>query len=119
SILLGKGDGSFSSGVDYLAGPAPSWVAVGDLNRDGFPDLAVSIVQGVTVLLNTADRGGGAMPPPRAVPPHPPHRSTAAEGVLALEAASQSQTRVPPIRSFTDVVAPFERAPLPSSSLQR
>src|SRR5262249_40599744 len=42
SVLLGNGDGSFQSHVDYAAGLSPSALAVGDFNGDGIPDLAVA-----------------------------------------------------------------------------
>ncbi len=42
SVLLGNGDGTFQSAVNYDAGIGPSSVAVGDFNGDGKPDLAVA-----------------------------------------------------------------------------
>ena len=42
SILLGNGDATFQSPVNYDAGYAPSSLAVGDFNGDGIPDLAVA-----------------------------------------------------------------------------
>jgi hypothetical protein len=41
SVLMGKGDGTFQKAVDLPVG-RPSFVAVGDLNGDGIPDLVVS-----------------------------------------------------------------------------
>ena len=41
SVLLGNGDGTFQSAVIYDAGVGCFWVAVGDFNGDGKPDLAV------------------------------------------------------------------------------
>jgi len=41
SVLLGNGDGTFQSAVDYDAGSSPSSVAVGDFNGDGRLDMAV------------------------------------------------------------------------------
>jgi hypothetical protein len=62
TVLLGNGDGSFQPAQNYAAGPGPYWVAVGDLNGDGYPDLAVGNGLGgvvgvgeVTVLLNDAN----------------------------------------------------------------
>ena len=47
SVLLNKGDGSFRARRDYRTGrrsaePAPVWVAIGDLNGDGKPDLVTA-----------------------------------------------------------------------------
>jgi hypothetical protein len=42
SVLLGNGDGTFQGRVNYGAGSNPVALAVGDFNRDGWPDLAVA-----------------------------------------------------------------------------
>ena len=42
SVLLGKGDGTFQTAVNYGSGIEPFWVTVGDFNGDGIPDLAVA-----------------------------------------------------------------------------
>jgi len=43
SVLLGHGDGSFQPGVLYKSGATyGSWVAIGDLNGGGQPDLVVT-----------------------------------------------------------------------------
>lgn len=61
SILLGKGDGTFQSAIDYPVGPGGSnefyEVAVADFNGDGKLDLAVSDYNGndVSVLLGNGD----------------------------------------------------------------
>jgi len=39
-VYLGKGDGTFVGQTGWLAGVSPSWVAAGDFNSDGMPDLA-------------------------------------------------------------------------------
>ena len=56
-ILLGNGDGTFQSPVDYPTGNGPNMVAVGDFNGDDKPDLVV--VNGtdstVSVLLANGD----------------------------------------------------------------
>ncbi|MGQ0571731.1 MAG: FG-GAP repeat domain-containing protein, partial [Armatimonadota bacterium] len=44
SVLLGNGDGSFQSAVSFAVGDSPRSVAIGDVNRDGRPDLAVANV---------------------------------------------------------------------------
>ena len=41
-LLLGHGDGTFQTAVDYTAGVQPQWLAVGDFNRDGRLDIAVA-----------------------------------------------------------------------------
>ncbi len=54
SVLRGAGGGSFGGRVDHGAG-SPSGLAVGDLNRDGRPDLVVTerTSNAVVALLNT------------------------------------------------------------------
>src|SRR5437762_13547302 len=42
SILLGNGNGTFASAVNYGAGALPKDVAVGDFNGDGKADVAVA-----------------------------------------------------------------------------
>jgi len=57
SVLLGNGDGTFQTGVDYTALPGTDSIAVGDFNGDGRLDLAVANVgsNGVSVLLGNGD----------------------------------------------------------------
>jgi hypothetical protein len=58
SVLLGKGDGSFSPPTSYSAGSTPRcFVTVGDFNRDGKPDLAVANYRSgeVSILLGNGD----------------------------------------------------------------
>jgi hypothetical protein len=57
SILLGNGDGTFQTKVDYAVGPNPTSVAVGDFNGDSKADLAVangSFIN-VSILLGNGD----------------------------------------------------------------
>jgi hypothetical protein len=42
SVLLGRGDGTFLPAQNFAAGIDPVFVAVGDFNGDGKPDLAVA-----------------------------------------------------------------------------
>ena len=42
SVLLGEGNMTFRPKTDYATGLEPFSVAIGDLNRDGKPDLAVA-----------------------------------------------------------------------------
>jgi hypothetical protein len=41
AVLLGNGDGTFQSAREFRAGLRPTFVAVGDFNGDGKPDLVV------------------------------------------------------------------------------
>jgi hypothetical protein len=52
TVYLGKGNGSFQSGVSYTIGYNATSVAIGDLNGDGKPDIVVG------------DSGGGGTFPP-------------------------------------------------------
>jgi hypothetical protein len=54
TVLLGNGDGTFQTPVDYGADVGPVGVAVGDLNGDGAPDLvaANATTSDISVLLN-------------------------------------------------------------------
>jgi FG-GAP-like repeat/Abnormal spindle-like microcephaly-assoc'd, ASPM-SPD-2-Hydin len=49
SLLLGKGDGTFQTAVDYRFGVEPEAVAVGDFDRDGKLDVAVADYGNTTV----------------------------------------------------------------------
>jgi FG-GAP-like repeat len=42
SVMLGHGDGTFAAAVTYTIGKMATSVAIGDLNGDGKPDLAVA-----------------------------------------------------------------------------
>ncbi len=57
SVFLNRGDGGFEPKRDYLAGAGPRWVAIGDLNNDGRPDLVTANTGSlrVSVLLNKGD----------------------------------------------------------------
>jgi FG-GAP-like repeat len=58
SVLLGDGSGGFLAPVSYgVGGAVPVWPAVADFNRDGNPDLAISVTttDSVAVLLGNGD----------------------------------------------------------------
>jgi hypothetical protein len=57
SVLLGVGDGTFTGEVNYATGEASSSVAIGDLDGDQTPDLAVANYwdYNVSVLLGLGD----------------------------------------------------------------
>jgi hypothetical protein len=61
TILLGNGSGGFSqaSGSPVAVGSFPVWVALGDLNGDGIPDLATAnnSSNNVTILLGNGSGG--------------------------------------------------------------
>ncbi len=62
SVLLGNGDGTFGSAVNFATGSYPVSVAIGDVNGDGKPDLVVANNFGnsVSVLLGVGNGTFGA-----------------------------------------------------------
>jgi hypothetical protein len=52
SVLAGNGDGTFGAATNYTVGDLPAAGALGDFNRDGLPDVAVTNSGSVTVLLS-------------------------------------------------------------------
>jgi VCBS repeat protein/flagellar hook capping protein FlgD len=62
SVLLGNGDGTFRPKTDFETGGNPSSVAVGDLNGDRQPDLAVANWGSFTVSVLLA-KGDGSFAP--------------------------------------------------------
>jgi hypothetical protein len=68
-VLLGKGNGEFTRGGRFVAGPPGTdaiALSTGDFNRDGTPDLVVinnAINQFGTVSVLLGDRSGGFLPP--------------------------------------------------------
>ncbi len=41
-VLFGNGGGGFAAGATYSVGSQPFWIASGDLNGDGYPDLVTT-----------------------------------------------------------------------------
>lgn len=60
SVLLGNGDGTFATSVDYAAGTSPQAIVAGDFNNDGNTDLAIAGAGAVTIL--SGDGTGGFSP---------------------------------------------------------
>jgi len=82
AVLLGDGRGGFAAapGSPFAAGPGPYPFAVGDLDGDGRPDLAVPNVGGDRVTLLRGDGRGGFAPfagSPIATPHRPFHMALA------------------------------------------
>jgi hypothetical protein len=76
SVLLGKGDGTFQSPVDYPVTHGPNAGDVGDLNSDGHLDLAIVGTQSSTVSVLMGN-GDGTFTP----------GATIATGVYPIDAA--------------------------------
>jgi hypothetical protein len=57
NVLLGNGDGTFQTAVNYAAGSDAWSMVVGDFNGDGNPDLAVGNISGggVSILMGNGD----------------------------------------------------------------
>ena len=57
SVLLGNGDGTLQTAVNYAVGATPAFVVAGDFNGDGVLDLAVvnSASNNISVLLGNGD----------------------------------------------------------------
>lgn len=54
SLLINKGNGTFQAAQNYAVPNGPAYLAVGDFNRDGKPDVAVTQMNGnsVSLLIN-------------------------------------------------------------------
>jgi hypothetical protein len=102
SVLLGNGDGTFQPAVQYAAGGVDYFVAVGDFNAAGFPDLAVNNYDTgtVSVLINAADwgnspHGSGERSPRVDLVPDPVTRTSAEpdqpSAQISVDAHNRSQ----------------------------
>ncbi len=90
-VLLGNGDGTFqANNFAYAAGEGNGFVAAGDFNNDGFPDLVVAntLENSVSILLNTAD---GTGPAPSRHSPARPAVAPVAAAPLVLTAPDLGQ----------------------------
>ena len=63
SVLLGVGDGTFASSVNYGVGTAPISVAIGDFSGDGKQDLAVANSTDISILLGNGSGAFAAVVP--------------------------------------------------------
>ena len=54
-MLLGNGNGTFQTQVNYSLGGTPQSVVTGDFNLDGIVDLAIAGSNGISVLLGNGD----------------------------------------------------------------
>ncbi len=77
TVLIGKGDGTFSTSVDYVAGSVPMSVTPGDFNGDGKLDLAVANRVDNTVSVFLA-KGDGSFQPAVSYPAGPSPRAVIA-----------------------------------------
>jgi phospholipase C len=64
TILLGNGNGTFTTGATYNTGNSPAAIAVADFNKDGIPDLAVANSADSTVTIFLGDGTGNFNPVP-------------------------------------------------------
>src|SRR5262249_49577783 len=55
SILLGKGDGTFTLDRNYQVGGQPQSIAVRDFDGDGIPDIVAAGTQSLSILLGNGD----------------------------------------------------------------
>jgi hypothetical protein len=69
-VMLGNGDGSFQPRVEYPVSTSaqPQAIAAGDFNRDGVPDVVVSLNDPVTGVALITGVGDGSFNPPVAFP---------------------------------------------------
>jgi hypothetical protein len=59
TVRFGDGLGGWASSVELAAGSVPNDVAIGDLNNDGKPDLAIANINSYTITLWFGDGAGG------------------------------------------------------------
>ena len=58
SVLLGKGNGTFKSAVNYNVGAGPAGLALADFNHDGNVDLAVANIGDSTLTVLFGKKNG-------------------------------------------------------------
>jgi len=62
AVLYGDGAGNFPRRVEYFFALSPGFIAVGDLNGDGWPDVAVPDVETQQVFVGHNNGAGGLLP---------------------------------------------------------
>ena len=68
SVLLNNKNGTFANAVNYTVGNQPYQVAIGDINHDGYPDLAVTNYSGNTVSILMGSKTGTFTVSPTTLP---------------------------------------------------
>ena len=108
-VLLGKGDGSFQQPVDYFSDPSSKamWVAMGDVNGDGKPDLLVA-GGGYSVLVNNV----GASPSTTALTSSVNPVKVNAKVTYTAVVSSQSGGNLKGSLIFEDAGIPIATVPL-------
>ncbi|MGB6305729.1 MAG: FG-GAP-like repeat-containing protein, partial [Acidobacteriaceae bacterium] len=68
SVLLNNKNGTFANAVNYTVGNQPYQVAIGDINHDGYPDLAVTNYGANTVSILMGSKTGTFTVSPTTLP---------------------------------------------------
>ncbi len=110
-VLLGNGDGTFQPPVSEIVETVPRAVAVGDFNRDGFPDLVTANgpSNNASVYLNEADWSTAANRPSR---DRPPGGAAVAEEPQRARSPAREARTVPAGRAAPAAVRPASLLPV-------